>query len=277
MKTTRILMMALMTCTMTVRAYADEWPSISRTEFFSENGAYRLKIKPHPQKPGHCLATLFRGDEEVWSRHLINDHAPVRVFVAESGRYVITMDEWHHVGELPVVIYGSRGDLIRVHSTDSLGLKEDAPQIARSISSYWWNQHSLSFFGPDDEVFFIRLNWGKWVVIDLAPRSGEVLAREPKPHLGDDLRERHAERWKRLDAYREENLPRHVIRLLRSEDAGERKTGVMICGRENLTEIVPVLRELLNDKEEFIRDAAKATLKEMGQPVEDVPVEEPEP
>ena len=84
---------------------------------------------------------------EIWSRFLINNHSPVRVFVSDSGKYVVTMDEWHSVGELPVVVYGQRGELIRVHSTDSLGLKDDVLQITITASSYWWNEDSVIFSG----------------------------------------------------------------------------------------------------------------------------------
>ena len=159
---------------------ADSWAPISKFEFRSENNRYLLKIAPHddwPNKPGHCRATLFRlkGDKrtEVWSRFLINNHAPVGIFVSNSGEYVLTMDEWHSVGELPVVIYGKRGDLIRVHSTDSLGLKNDIKHITQSVSSYWWNEGATSFFGPNDETFFVRLHWGKLLMLNL--RDGDLM------------------------------------------------------------------------------------------------------
>jgi len=160
--------------------HGDSWGPITKFEFRSENGRHLLRIEPHdnwPDKPGHCRATLYRDDgdkrTELWSRFLINNHAPVKVFVSNSGRYVLTMDEWHSVGELPVVIYGRRGYLIRVHNTDSLGLKDDIEHITRSVSSYWWNENSTSFFGPDGETFFVRLHWGKLVMLDLS--SGDLM------------------------------------------------------------------------------------------------------
>ncbi len=162
------------------RCSADTWAPISKFEFESKDSSHVLKIQPHDNwhnKPGRCLATLYRvgGGKrtKVWSRSLINNHAPVDVFVANSGEYVVTMDEWHRLGELPVVIYGKRGELVRVHSTDSLGLKGDAAHIKQSVSSYWWNEDSSSFFGPKDETFFIRLHWGKLVMLDL--HNGDLM------------------------------------------------------------------------------------------------------
>ncbi|WP_146462338.1 hypothetical protein [Rubripirellula tenax] len=139
-----------------------------------------MRIEPHnnwPDKPGHCRGILYRlnGEKrnEIWSRFLVNNHAPVSVFVANTGNYVVTMDEWHSVGELPVVVYGKRGELVRVHSTDSLGLKDDIEHIKQTVSSYWWNEDSTSFFGPEGETFFIRLHWGKLLMLEL--RDGDLM------------------------------------------------------------------------------------------------------
>ena len=56
----------------------------------------------------------------MWRRHLINDIAPVAAVVASSGKYVVAMDEWLHFGDLPIVIYGARGDLIAVHNLEEI-------------------------------------------------------------------------------------------------------------------------------------------------------------
>ncbi|MDB4439553.1 hypothetical protein N9153_01370 [Planctomicrobium sp.] len=161
-------------------SFADQWRRISKFEFASENKQHLLKIEPHERwvdKPGHCLATLYRvdGEEhiELWSRFLINNHAPVRVFVSNSGDFVVTMDEWHRVGKLPFVIYGPKGKLICVHSTDSLGLRDDIEHIKRTVSSYWWNENSINFFGPKEEVFYIRLHWGKILLLKLS--NGDLM------------------------------------------------------------------------------------------------------
>ena len=276
-------------CAIATIASADSWGPIEQTEFFSENRKHMLRIEPHldwSTKPGHCLATLFQGDKTIWSRYLINNHAPVRVFVADSGKYVITMDEWHNVGDLPVVIYGGRGDLIRVHSTDSLGLKDDVQHIKMTISSYWWNEDSISFFGPNDEKLFIRLHWGKWIVLDLL--RGDLLQKE-EPFFRDDLREQHEQEWQSMVEYRRDKLATHAFRMLESDEAGDRKTGALICGQEKLTDAIPALRKLLDDEASFktnvpkewtrvyfVRKAAKEALEAMGQTVQGITVEEPD-
>ncbi len=174
------ILIALFCFSQGVICQADSWGQITKFEFPSENGRHLLVIAPHDEwsdKPGHCRATLYRinGDKrtELWSRFLINNHAPVTVFVSNSGEFVLTMDEWHSVGELPVVIYGKRGALVHVHSTGSLGLKGDSQHIKHTASSYWWNENSTSFFGPKDETFFVHLHWGKLLLVNL--RDGDLM------------------------------------------------------------------------------------------------------
>jgi len=98
---------------------------------------YHLKSTPdEPLKyhPGYCKGVLFevRGGTkrvELWPLFLINNEAPVSVFVTNAGRYVVTMDEWGRVGKLPVVVYGFQGELVHVHNTVSLGVGEDSEHI----------------------------------------------------------------------------------------------------------------------------------------------------
>jgi len=289
MSTRSIFKLVCLMCGMLFQAHADSWGPIRKTEFFSQNRKHMLKIAPHPDwpsKPGNCRATLFREQKEVWSRHLINNHAPVQVFVADSGRYVITMDEWHRVGDLPVVVYGPRGELVRVHSLDSLGLKEDGEWIKTTVTSRWWNEDSISFFGPDDAEFFVRLHWGKWIVIDLT--NGDLFQRE-ETFFRDDLRKKHEQKSERLAQYRKQTLAKYAVRMLRSEEAEDRKTGASVCGQEKLTEAIPELRKLLADRATlstnvpkqwtsvyFVRKAAKEALEAMGEKVGYILIEEPD-
>jgi hypothetical protein len=191
----------------------DRWGPITKLEFPSENGKYLLRIEPHddwPNKPGHCRGTLYHIDAgvrtEVWSRFLINNHAPVNVYVANSGSYVVTMDEWHNVGELPVVVYGNRGRLVRVHSTDSLGLENDILHIKQTVSSYWWNEDAITFFGPDDETLCIQLHWGKLLMLDL--HDGEVMNENwLKSHKGWAISEA---KWDSLQDFAKRKLAEHA-------------------------------------------------------------------
>lgn len=182
--------------------FADQWGFAYEREYLSPNHEHMLRILPDPARPirsGHCTATLFKIDgknkTEVWSRHLINHYSPVRAFVSDSGQYVITMDEWAGVGKRPVVIYNSRGALIKVHSTDSLGLAEDWEKIKVSTLSYHWNENAISFYGPEEETFFIRLHWGKLLLIRLRDGAlmegmGEkVYKTQPKPKIKTPIKD----------------------------------------------------------------------------------------
>jgi len=262
---------------------ADSWGLIEKTEFYSATSEYVLQIWPHPDfgsTPGHCRATLYRIEggrrASVWSRDLINNHAPVSVFVADSGKYVVTMDEWHFVGTLPVVVYGPRGELIRVHSTDSLGLRGDVLKIASSVSSYWWNADALSFFGPDDEHFFIRLHWGKVLMLDL--RSGDLMDQQwYKLHKGWFIK---SDQWKALQRFARSEIRRRALSGLRSSDPRERSKSATLCGQLRLTAAIPRLERLLDDpayterfcllpplwqRSYYVRHAAQEALKQLDQ------------
>ena len=221
-------------------------------------------------------------------RFLINNHAPVRVFVSDSGKYVVTMDEWHSVGELPVVVYGQRGELIRVHSTDSLGLKHDVLQITITASSYWWNEDSLIFFGPDEETLFIRLHWGKLLLLRL--RDGDLMNDEwYEMSKGWLIPRKTGKPFTTSRGGKSGSVPC----VAGSAVSQERKIAATICGQEKLKEAIPRLRELLADTEhvEYFATSAGAAmdsrvprqrggqggLRNMDEACEDVVVEQPKP
>ena len=85
-------------------------------EVESENAHFYLRIRPG--RPGldaarGCKATLFERSREHhrarmrWDRFLANDVAPVRGFVRNDGRFVVTVDDFRRGGAgHAVVIYG---------------------------------------------------------------------------------------------------------------------------------------------------------------------------
>lgn len=232
-------------------AVADSWFPIKKTEFYSADRSHVFVIEPHPLgalKPGHCRGTLFDleavGPVAAWSRHLINDRGPVQVFVSNSGRYVVTMDEWHRVGKLPLVLYGPRGSLIAVHSKDTLGLGKDLHRIPVTVSSVWWSFGSVSFFDPQEEAFFIRLHWGRKIMID--PRDGTVMDEE-----WYERRKRWAmseENWAALHERYQSGLVQRVLAMLDSASPQDRMVGARACGEEGIREAAPRLKELLDDR-----------------------------
>ncbi|MHC4445691.1 MAG: hypothetical protein ACYTF1_18365 [Planctomycetota bacterium] len=221
-------------------ATADSWGPVDKTQFASENGKHLVKITLHdewPTQPGFCKADLLRtkdGKQDlVWSRYLINNHAPVRVYVTNSGRYVVTMDEWHEVGTFPVVVYGVNGSLVHVHNLESLGLREDLLHIKMTVSSTWWNENALVFFGPEEEILVIRLHWGRLLLIDL--HTGRLLEKNDwminKPKM--------------LDRFIAQESKKRVLSLLRSGDPEDRETGAIHAGQLGIQEAQPLLRELV--------------------------------
>ena len=124
------------------RVGADEWMSIERKEFQSPSGKYIFRIVPDESSeyhPGYCKGSLLKISDNkqklIWSRYLINNRGPVHVFPADSGKYVVTMDEWGEIGTFPIVIYGNKGTLIKVHNTESLGLESDIENIKITITT----------------------------------------------------------------------------------------------------------------------------------------------
>jgi hypothetical protein len=290
-KTRAVCSLLLLMTLSAVQSRADQWTLPTKCEISSNNGKYVFVVTPHvgwSTKPGHCLGALFRVDgkkrTEIWSRHLINDVSPVKVFVADSGKFVVTMDEWYEVGKLPVVIYDFRGGLVRVHTTDSLGLKEDILHIEQSVSSYWWNTDSLSFWGPEDKTFIIRLHWGKTLLLWLQD-DGDLMDDEWYGlRRGWAMSETE---WKAIHDFSDKKIRKDGLALLDSKDASERKIGASICGQMKITSAIPRLKELLKDDQYceststliswtrvyYVRKAAKDALEAMGETVKGVTFE----
>ena len=217
----------------------------------------------------------------MWSRFLINNVAPVQTFITDSGEFVVTMDEWHHIGKLPLVIYGKDGRLIRVHNFESLGINQHLwHQIEVSASSRHWNKDALIFFKPEENILIIRLHWGKILMIDLI--SGNILDQLTIIlNQYDEIK---------IRAFVNKKIRMLAFDLLNSKDPYERRKGAIICGTECITESIPRLRKLLLDKENyllkkgdngpsftfyFVRKEAKEALELMGEKVENIVIEEP--
>ena len=265
------------------------WSPPERAEFKSSSGKYLLEVIPpdrRKEKSGYCKASLFEivGDKpkEIWSRFLINPIRPVTAFVADSGKYVVTMDEWgendeggEEIGKFPVVIYGEQGELIKVHSIETLDLYGIGPFI-QSMSRFWWNENSISFFGPEEEYFFIRLQWGRTFVIEL--RTGRICVEKTDGEMdNENYCEVGGEKWKDLQAYAIQMVKEIVLSKLNSEDPDERKRGALFAGQQMVREAIPRLKELLSDKayyepsgefglrnESYVSKSAREALKKMG-------------
>jgi len=275
------------------RARGDSWAAPSPEEFASASGKYVFRITPHEkwsEKPGHCTGELFKVEGEkrtlVWSRHLLNDVAPVKAHVTDDGEHVVTLDEWHHVGELPVVIYGPRGRRAAVHTIETLGLGEDTSHIKQSVSSFWWNENSIVFFTADGKRLIIRLHWGKMLIVDLG--RGEMMNEKwYELHKGWYIKE---DEWTALKESAEKRAGELALELVSSGDDHERQAGAMAAGQLKLRAAIPQLRKLLTDAAVYseqtgtgpwmdvypVRKAAVEALKALGENVHGVVTEEPQ-
>jgi len=246
-----------------VSAKADSWAAPTDREYRSASGEYVFKVQvAGPRDAGRrpCRGGLSRRragqSRPLWERALVNRVSPVRALVHDSGRFVVTFDEWHHVGTNPLVIYGGDGELVAHLSLADLGL-ENHPRIARSVSSYWWNDHAVMLFGPVaggdpapwrrklEETLFIRLYWGEVLAIDLA--TGKRLSADDSRGLSAaDARSLATETATFLDrTYR--RLAHQYLReenFFRPDPTYEGVQGILLAMQLKLREPLPLLRRI---------------------------------
>jgi hypothetical protein len=181
----------------TLSVRADSWARPTVKTNASASGVFEFVVQPEASLNSRNdrlpARGIFRqitegGVTKIWERPLVNRIAPVRVLIPDSGRYVVTMDEWHAVGTKPLVIYDAEGKLVADLALEDLKLANH-PKITRSVSSYHWNEYAFLIFGPRnyagltegetkrlEDMLFIRLHWGEIITIDLktgAVRHGE--------------------------------------------------------------------------------------------------------
>lgn len=105
----------------------------------------------------------------IWDRALVNNVAPVTALTANSGRYVVTFDNWHSVGfgDHVVVIYGPDGSVIRSLSLEDFLPADYVKALPRSISSiYWSGKHRIS---NDEKTLILKVVFP--ATVDLGSQS----------------------------------------------------------------------------------------------------------
>ena len=92
-------------------ATADDWAEPSPRVFASRSGAHGFKVLPKSfETSSGVLFTLdAEGKEQViWNKNVVN--VPHRVFVAEDGKRVVTVDTYAKLGyEHSLVVYDDKG------------------------------------------------------------------------------------------------------------------------------------------------------------------------
>ena len=161
--------------------FADSWALPEEKVYESKNGQYKLTVQPRElsnqlnyfedavdgnENPGQakgkrdkCIGILEKKTEnsykKKWEKELANDVSPVSALVSDNGKYVVTFDNWHHVGrgENVVVIYNQNGNLIKTYRLDEFISRTETIRLTNSVSSTWWGQdHEL-----DEENDFLVL------------------------------------------------------------------------------------------------------------------------
>ena len=143
----------------------------------SENARFYLRIRPG--RPGldaarGCKATLFERSGEHhrarirWDRFLVNDVAPVRGFVRNDGRFVVTVDDFRRGGAgHAVVIYGEHGELLRHFLLTDLLVEDDWKHVKVQKDAINWLTGAKSQFTDGPPEFVITLGHGRSIRIDL--------------------------------------------------------------------------------------------------------------
>lgn len=132
----------------TGQAFADRWTSPSVANYYSPNHTFRLRITPADLGLGRGASTATLSERkflfwyaERWTAPLSNRVAPVSALISDSGKYVVTFDNWHHVGygdDVVVVYDGSNGRLLWKYRLEDILSPEEVCRVRCSVSSRWW-------------------------------------------------------------------------------------------------------------------------------------------
>lgn len=180
----KYLCLILFVVTGTVSVLADYWGSPKVITVYSDNREYMLMVYPieYPSNyfaakyqrqlrkgiatdsivPTHAVLYRISNSDtiEVWNKSLANRQSPVNAIVANDGKSVITIDDWHSKGyEHTLVLYGEGGELIK-----DFELKDITPfpleQYLRSRSSIHWGGN-VKYLDNDRVEILFRNEKGK--------------------------------------------------------------------------------------------------------------------
>jgi hypothetical protein len=158
---------------------ADSWPGARPQAFASANGTYLFRTRP-PQLAnwsGHAQGTVLTlgagaGETVIWSRELVN--IPVRAFIADDGKHVVTFDTWAKLGyEHSLVIYGEQGAVVGDYNLEALlSASEIATSVVHTATTRRWLQDAAISFDERGQAIVIALKWGR--VIRVALVTGRI-------------------------------------------------------------------------------------------------------
>jgi hypothetical protein len=185
-------------------ARADKFPAVpSQPKLFaSVYGVYAFKTLPDGASVGvrtrtegvHSAAqagqivgtsegVFFTLDEHakekvIWRAKLVN--IPNRAILAESGKYVITLDSWRSIGfDHCLVVYGEKGKVIADFKLEDLLTAKEIEGLSASITHRGWSDKDIAEFedrSREQDELVIRMKHKRWTkVMRLSLSSGRIV------------------------------------------------------------------------------------------------------
>ncbi|MGE0481052.1 MAG: hypothetical protein AB7Q17_11325 [Phycisphaerae bacterium] len=193
MTASRNLLAVALAAAVVLSANADDRRPL--TEARSENGRFTLKLEPG--KPGRKVAAAPRatlsergadGADRArvrWERTLVNDVAPSMALIRDDGRYVVTLDEFRRGGARnALVIYGSRGELLRHFLLTDLLTRDDWRHVRTNRRSINWLTDARYEFTDTGDQLVLYLAWKRTVRVDLRTLR---IVRDGAPDLAGEV------------------------------------------------------------------------------------------
>lgn len=197
-----------------LRLGADSWALPTVFNHDSNNGGFRIQVQPRvlarqleyfseelgskagsPRSEHHAWATVSRRHWYGFRREarfqLVNDVAPVKALISNDGAYVVTIENWHMVGQGPnvVVIYKGDGSLVGKLALTDIFTSRDINTFPESTSSIWWGDgHYID--DAHQELVLRALSNGD-VRPSLSPTYGEVRIELATAKLKEPKRDRY--------------------------------------------------------------------------------------
>ncbi|MBS0205177.1 MAG: hypothetical protein JSS49_19920 [Planctomycetes bacterium] len=111
-------------------------------------------------------------EQTVWSKALVN--FPSHAFVADRGKYVVTVDTYADMGrEHSIVVYDDQGKVRADYKLEDFLTDVDIrDRVPTSSANRWWTTEADFNFVLDSRQFTITTNWGAVVTVNL--ESGHV-------------------------------------------------------------------------------------------------------
>src|SRR5262249_13065912 len=152
--------------------HADKWAAPTPRVFGSPWGAFGFKMVPGENFSGPATGSLFSLDRTgkekvVWEAKLVN--IPHRVFVADSGKRVATVDTYASLGfQHVVVLYDDKGKPLADFKLEDLFTADEiAKHAPATVSSRHWAGEADFKFDENAGQFVVTLKWGKVIRVSL--------------------------------------------------------------------------------------------------------------